>query len=70
MSTEINRITDKNIYTILESEVELERQSEVESAVEVESCNVEKELIMYKNEKKVNVYKIMKEYVNKHGKKY
>lgn len=73
--SDINRITDMNIYTILECE-----ESEDESAKEAqEYSNVEMvdidygEFMMYKNrkiEKKIDVYKIMKDYVKKHRKKY
>ena len=88
--SDINRITDMNIYTILECEEndELKVESEEESAnAAQEYCNVEMvdidygEFMMYKNsnenlgnqrkiEKKIDVYKIMKDYVKKHRKKY
>ena len=88
--SDINRITDMNIYTILECEEndELKVESEEESTKAVqEYCNVEMvdidygEFMMYKNsnenlgnqrkiEKKIDVYKIMKDYVKKHRKKY
>jgi len=71
MSTEINRIIDMNIYTILESE---EHEEEAQDYCNVELVDIDnEEFMMYKNrknEKKIDVYKIMKEYVNKHGKKY
>jgi len=66
MSTEINMIVDMNIYTILESDEDEEEAQEY--------CNIDyDEFMMYKNrkiEKKIDVYKIMKDYVKKHRKKY
>lgn len=89
---DVNRITDMNIYTILECEEwfldeesakadeesakadEESAKAEEESAKAEEGfCHLEMVDIDYKsreNEKKIDVYKIMKEYVKKHRKKY
>lgn len=76
--SDINRISGINIYTILECEENDESEEESEKA-DREYCNVEMvdndygEFMMYKNrkiEKKIDVYKIMKDYVKKHRKKY
>ena len=84
--SDINRITDMNIYTILECE-ENDESEEASANAAQEYCNVEMvdidygEFMMYKNsnenlgnqrkiEKKIDVYKIMKDYVKKHRKKY
>lgn len=81
--SDINRITDMNIYTILECE-ENDESEEESAKADQEYCNVEmvdNDYMIYKNsnenlgnqrkiEKKIDVYKIMKDYVKKHRKKY
>lgn len=53
----INRIVNKNIYTILECDEEEEEPDECTSLVDGRE---------EKNEKKFDVFKLMKDYVKKH----
>lgn len=75
-TAEINRITNRNIYTILECEEDLEEESSKEVAVEADveaevDSGWEKELgYEFKNEKKIDVFKVMKDYVKKNRNKY
>jgi hypothetical protein len=82
---EVNRVVNRNIYTILEceeeSETDLEREWDTdtqESSLKLDAQqHVDEEVSLLdpktnreKNEKKFDVYKIMKEYVKKHRNKY
>ena len=71
---EVNRVVDRNIYTILECE---EEEAEREPESSWTSFKLDEEVGLLdtkssdeKNEKKIDVYKIMKEYVKKHRNKY
>jgi hypothetical protein len=73
---EVNRVVDRNIYTILECEEEAERESEscdsswTSFKLDEEVGLLDPKSSDEKNEKKIDVYKIMKEYVKKHRNKY
>jgi len=80
---EVNRVVNRNIYTILECEEESETEGQSDTDTQESSLkldaqqHVEEEVSLLdaknnleKNEKKFDVYKIMKEYVKKHRNKY
>jgi hypothetical protein len=78
---EVNRVVNRNIYTILECDEESESETDPDSTESSWiSFNLDTDLQSQdevstktsheKIEKKIDVYKIMKEYVKKHRKKY